>query len=97
MVVRYSLIAILVTLSFACKDEGTPPPPYVPSITLEAVDASCTEAWLKATTTVAPAIVRLLRDNQRVFERRLSVAMKGNLVVAVGWVGSQAVAVVGHR
>jgi hypothetical protein len=26
-----------------------------------------------------------------------SVAMKGNLVVAVGWVGSQAVAVVGHR
>ncbi len=74
MVVRYSLIAILATLSFACKDEGTPPPLYAPSIVLEAVDASCTEAWLKASTTATPVIVRLLRDNQHVSELRLLTA-----------------------
>ncbi|MBX2991123.1 MAG: glucosyl transferase [Bacteroidetes bacterium] len=52
-----------------CKKE--PPVVPEPTLSLTAVDASCTEAWLKPTTTQLPATVRLLRDGQRVSDLRL--------------------------
>jgi hypothetical protein len=66
---------VLVFLSVivgACKETPPePPPPKPTTISLAAEDASCTEAWLKATTTETPATVRLLRDGQRVSNFRL--------------------------
>ncbi|MCW5894251.1 MAG: hypothetical protein KIT50_01520 [Bacteroidetes bacterium] len=52
-----------------CKKE--PPVVPEPTLSLTAVDASCTEAWLKVATTQLPAIVRLLRDGTRVADLRL--------------------------
>jgi hypothetical protein len=40
---------MLTILCLACEDRGVPPEPYQPSIQLSALDASCTEAWLKVT------------------------------------------------
>jgi hypothetical protein len=58
----------LLCLNFSCK-EDEPPKPATLSLRVE--DASCTEAWLKATTTEVPATVRLLRDGQRTSDFRL--------------------------
>ena len=46
MSVRYSLIAILATLSFACKDEGTPPPGIPERVRLTLIDVAVKEAYL---------------------------------------------------
>ena len=46
MVVRYSLIAILATLSLACKDEGTPPPGIPERVRLTLIDVAVKEAYL---------------------------------------------------
>ena len=51
-------------LAESCK-ETPPEPPKPATLTLKAEDASCTEAWLKFSTTETPATVRLLRDGQR--------------------------------
>jgi hypothetical protein len=64
------IVAVIVwwlLLPVSCK-ESEPPPA---TLSLRAEDASCTEAWLKATTTEVPATVRLLRDGQRVSNLRL--------------------------
>lgn len=65
----YLLIPTCLVLAFSCKKD--PPVVPEPTLSLTAVDASCTEAWLKATTTQLPATVRLLRDGQRVSDLRL--------------------------
>ncbi len=66
----HKLVLLCIIAGFACKE--TPPGPSQPStIQLTFEDASCTEAWLKATTTEIPATVRLLRDGQRVSVFRL--------------------------
>lgn len=65
------LLALLPFLCLCCKDEGTPPPDQVSSIQLRLKDASCTEAWLQATTTETPTTVVLVRDNQRIQTLRL--------------------------
>jgi hypothetical protein len=54
------LFLILSLLALTCKKEP-PPAVHIPTLTLSAVDASCTEAWLKLTTTQLPATVRLMR------------------------------------
>jgi hypothetical protein len=56
---------VLLLTSLSCK-ETPPEPPKPATLALRVEDASCTEAWLKATTTEVPATVALLRDNQRV-------------------------------
>jgi Fe-S-cluster containining protein len=58
--VRVIVISVLCTLCLACKKEP-PPAVHIPTLALTAVDASCTEAWLKLTTTQLPASVRLVR------------------------------------
>ena len=58
--VRVMMISVLCTLALTCKKEP-PPAVYIPTLALTAVDASCTEAWLKLTTTQLPATVRLVR------------------------------------
>jgi hypothetical protein len=68
--VRVMMISVLCTLALTCKKEP-PPAVYIPTLTLTAVDASCTEAWLKLTTTQLPATVRLMRDGQPVSDLRL--------------------------
>ncbi len=50
----------LLSLSFSCK-ETPPEPPKPATISLKAEDASCTEAWLKASASQFPTTVRLLR------------------------------------
>ncbi|MER3524937.1 MAG: hypothetical protein C4326_13035 [Ignavibacteria bacterium] len=52
-------MVLLALLSFTCKKEP-PPAVQMPTLALEALDASCTEVWLKATTTQLPATVRLV-------------------------------------
>ncbi len=54
----------LMFLAIACK-ESPPEPPKPATLSLRVEDASCTEAWLKASVTQPPATVRLLRDGQR--------------------------------
>ncbi len=67
---RHLLFLLCTVAGFACKE--TPPgPTLVPTIQLAFEDASCTEAWLKVTTTEIPTTVRLLRDGERVSEVRL--------------------------
>jgi hypothetical protein len=61
---------VLLLTGLSCK-ETPPEPPKPATISLKAEDASCTEAWLKATTTETPATVRLLRDGQRTSDFRL--------------------------
>jgi hypothetical protein len=58
--VRVIVISVLCTLALTCKKEP-PPAVHIPTLALTAVDASCTEAWLKLTTTQVPATVRLVR------------------------------------
>jgi hypothetical protein len=58
--VRVMMISVLCTLALTCKKEP-PPAVHIPTLALTAVDASCTEAWLKLTTTQLPATVRLMR------------------------------------
>ncbi len=68
---KYVLVPFCLILGFSCKKEPPVEPPSEPTITLKAEDASCTEAWLKVTTTETHATVRLLRDNQRISDLRL--------------------------
>jgi hypothetical protein len=70
------MIMILATVVFACADEGTPPPPSVPSITLETLDASCTEAWLevKLAAGLQPRTLTLQRDTQTVLSMTLTAS-----------------------
>lgn len=68
---KYVLVPFCLILGFSCKKEPPVEPPSEPTITVKAEDASCTEAWLKVTTTETPATVRLLRDNQRISNLRL--------------------------
>jgi hypothetical protein len=64
------LFLILSLLALTCKKEP-PPAVHIPTLALAAVDARCTEAWLKLTTTQLPATVRLVRDGQPVSDLRL--------------------------
>jgi hypothetical protein len=68
---RHQLLFLIISLlALTCKKEP-PPAVHIPTLTLTAVDASCTEAWLKLTTTQVPATVRLVRDGQPVSDFRL--------------------------
>jgi hypothetical protein len=62
---------LLLGFCLSCNPADSPPPVVTRVMTLQALDASCTEAWLKASTTATPATVRLLRDGQRVFDLQL--------------------------
>jgi hypothetical protein len=64
------MIAVLCALALTCKKEP-PPAVHIPTLGLTAEDASCTEAWLKLTTTQVPATVRVVRDGQAVSDFRL--------------------------
>ncbi len=59
---NYLLIPICFALAFSCKKDPPvlPPPPQQATIAFKAEDASCTEAWLTASTTEVPATVRLV-------------------------------------
>jgi len=58
---RHQLLFLIISLlALTCKKEP-PPAVHIPTLALAAVDASCTEAWLKLTTTQLPATVRLMR------------------------------------
>jgi hypothetical protein len=58
---RHQLLFLIISLlALTCKKEP-PPAVHIPTLALTAVDASCTEAWLKLTTTQLPATVRLMR------------------------------------
>jgi hypothetical protein len=58
---RHQLLFLIISLlALTCKKEP-PPAVHIPTLALTAVDASCTEAWLKLTTTQLPATVRLVR------------------------------------
>jgi hypothetical protein len=58
---RHQLLFLIISLlALTCKKEP-PPAVHIPTLMLTAVDASCTEAWLKLTTTQVPATVRLVR------------------------------------
>jgi hypothetical protein len=58
---RHQLLFLIISLlALTCKKEP-PPGVHIPTLALSAVDASCTEAWLKVTTTQLPATVRLMR------------------------------------
>ncbi|NOY05594.1 MAG: hypothetical protein GXO82_03010 [Chlorobi bacterium] len=63
------LLFLLISVS-GCDKEALPEPAHF-SITIEALDASCTEIWLKATVTKFPATVRLLRDGRGVSDCRI--------------------------
>jgi len=65
-----AILAALSLLALTCKKEP-PAAVHIPTLALAAVDASCTEAWLKLTTTQVPATVRLMRDGQAVSDFRL--------------------------
>lgn len=58
----YCLLSIFLVI-FACREKS--PEPYVRTIELEALDVSCTEAWLKITLTDSkePRTVMLVRDD----------------------------------
>ncbi len=60
-----ALFALCFVVGLSCK-ETPPEPPKPATLSLRVEDASCTEAWLKASVTQPPAAVRLLRDGQRV-------------------------------
>jgi len=64
----------LALIFLSCKENAPPQPPvYVRSIELEALDASCTEAWLKVTLTQTTTdSILLTRDGQRVQTLRLT-------------------------
>jgi len=76
-------VVFFLLVAFACRKEAPPEPPYVRSIELEAVDASCTEAWLKVTLTPPAAgqadSVLIRRDSQTVLTLRLTPAPSGTL------------------
>ncbi|MBI5474091.1 MAG: hypothetical protein HY961_17285 [Ignavibacteriae bacterium] len=69
----FSIIAFTTFLAGSCK-ETPPEPPSSATLALTAEDASCTEAWLKVTSTEVPATVRLLRDGQRTSDFRLQTS-----------------------
>jgi hypothetical protein len=68
------LILLSCLLCCGCKDEGTPPPPYVPTIQLSMEDASSTEAWLKIrlTDSAEPRTVVVRRDSQSVLTAQMT-------------------------
>jgi hypothetical protein len=58
---RHQLLFLIISLlALTCKKEP-PPAVHIPTLTLTAVDASCTEAWLKLTSMQLPATVLLAR------------------------------------
>ena len=69
-------VIVLPLLFLGCKENAPPePPPYVRSIELEALDASCTEVWLKITLTQATTdSVVLTRNGQTLQTLRLTTA-----------------------
>ena len=71
MKISIALIVLAIAVLAGCNKE-TPDEPSRGTLSLRAEDASCTEAWLKASTALVPATVALVRDNQRVKTYRLS-------------------------
>lgn len=67
---QFPVLIVLALVCTGCKKDE-PLQPYASSIQLKIEDASCTEVWLKVTTTEIPATMALLRDNQRVQTLRL--------------------------
>lgn len=60
-----SMLLVLSVFLSTCKDEPTRPPAQ-PTLQLSAEDASCTEAWLKISSTVIPSSIALRRNGQTV-------------------------------
>ena len=60
---KHILFCLCIVVALSCK-ETPPEPSKQPTLSLNAEDASCTEAWLKLSTTEPPATVRLQRDGQ---------------------------------
>ena len=78
---KTTMLLVCAALVVSCK-ETPPEPPKPPTLSLKVEDASCTEAWLKFSTTETPATVRLLRDDQRISDLRLLTS--DSLVVTEG-------------
>jgi hypothetical protein len=68
-----------------CRKDA-PPQPYVRSIELKALDASCTEAWLKITLTDSnePRTVKLTRDDSVTVFSNITLRTSDTLVIDEG-------------
>jgi hypothetical protein len=78
------IITIIPSVSSCRKD--APPQPYVHTIELEALDVSCTEAWLKITLTDfnEPRTVKLTRDDSVTVFSSITLRTSDTLVVDEG-------------